>query len=93
MEPDVLLCVCSPRLGLWGFMYSVADKARACRDLADEIRMAAEALKDDAQRGSLLRTALSYERMAVRLETACLDDVAASARPSFDESLTRQHRY
>ena len=31
---------------------------------------AAEAIKDDAQRASLLRTAISYERMAHRLESA-----------------------
>ena len=58
-------------------MYSSADKARACRDVADEIRSAAESIRDDAQRASLLRTAMSYERLAIRLEGTFIQAVAS----------------
>jgi hypothetical protein len=44
------------------------DKARACRGLADDIRLAADALAEPERRASMLRIAASYERLADRVE-------------------------
>ena len=43
-------------------------RAQECQSIAAEIRSAADGIKDSANRASLLRIAIGYERLAKRLE-------------------------
>ena len=49
-------------------MNGFENKATECRAVADEIRLAANGMKDPQNRASLLRIALGYERLADRLD-------------------------